>query len=152
METSVGGMKRIITETQMYKQFAAIDFKSFDKHIHLKLIYTAFQIIMRNIDFINNRNYGVAAAWKNMRLWHFIVDHFVNTPIRLSNGERYMKDCGVARGNYFTQLIDSIINYILITYIYLEQTASPPAYLKVMGDDSIAADIIRLILIGPQSP
>lgn len=139
LETAVGGMKKIISETQFYKHFTAIDFKNFDKPIHPRFIKTAFNILMRNVDFINYRNYGVAAAWKNIKMWQFIENYFINTPVRLSNGERYM-NCGVASGSYFTQLIDSIINHILITYIYLVQTGRPPAYLKVMGDDSIAAD------------
>jgi len=145
-ETAIGGMKRIINESQHCKFFSGIDFKGFDKSVQADLIYIAFDILMRNIDFVNYRDYGKADASRMMRMWDYIVSYFINTPIRLCTGERYQKSNGVASGSYFTQMIDSVVNYILITWIYLEQTGSPPKYLKVMGDDSLAGGDFQIDL------
>lgn len=145
-ETAIGGMKRIINESQDCKEFAAIDFKDFDKHVQAGLIRTAFNILMRNIDFLHYRDYGLSNVVGIFKMWNHIIEYFINTPIRTCDGNRYQKSSGVASGSYFTQLIDSVINHILITWLYLKQTGRPPKFLKVMGDDSIAGSDFKIDL------
>lgn len=54
-----------------------------------------------------------AGFHKPQLLWDIIVDYIIHTPIRFADGERHVKHSGVASGSYFTQLIDSIVNYIV---------------------------------------
>lgn len=105
-ETAIGGLKRIIHESISCKYFSAIDFKDFDKTVQRKLVHTAFDILMRNIDFVHYRDYGTANSISIIRMWYHIVDYFINTPIRTCDGQRFQKDAGVASGSYFKQLID----------------------------------------------
>lgn len=59
--------------------------------------------------------------------------------MRLCNGERYRKkNKGVASGSYFTQLIDSIVNWIVTTYS-LRSSGNTVEDIVVMGDDSLVA-------------
>jgi hypothetical protein len=145
-ETAVGGTYRLKNEMGNCKSFSAIDFSSFDKTVPVKLIKVAFDILLRNIDLINYREHGVADARRMLSMWDYIIEYFLNTPIRLCNGERFKKHSGVASGSYFTQLIDSIVNYILIVWVYIEQTGLPPRSIKVLGDDSVAGSDKKLDL------
>lgn len=138
-ETSVGGMKKILKETEKYKHFIAIDFKDFDKTVQEKIIRVAFDILMRNVNLVHYRDHGISNVRGILLMWDYIVDYFIHTPIRTCDGKRFRKHSGVASGSYFTQLIDSIVNYLIITWVFLTLTGKPPCYLKVMGDDSIAA-------------
>lgn len=136
-ETAVGGTRRLVTEMQGAGYYGAIDFSSFDKTVPACLIDAAFDILESNLDFVNYRHHGIADARKTVLMFDYIKDYFIRTPIRLCNGERYRKFSGVASGSYFTQLIDSVVNYILITWMCLEVLGDLPSYIKVLGDDSI---------------
>ena len=59
---------------------------------------------MYNIDFVHYKDYGVADARKNIKLFCFICDYFINTKIRLANGSWYKKSSGIINGSHFTQL------------------------------------------------
>lgn len=136
-ETAVGGVRKLIDEISGPGWYCALDFKSFDKTVPALLIEYAFKILSQNIDFGNYRWKGVARAKCMLRMYEYLKRYFINTPIRLSNGERYRKRSGVASGSYFTQLIDSIINYLIITWLCLETQGEFPEYLRVLGDDSV---------------
>lgn len=136
-ETAVGGARMISDQIGQYEHKAAIDFKSFDKTVPSWLIDVAFDILTSNIDFSHYDGYGVADARRNYFMLQYIKEYFKHTSIRLANGERYRKHSGVASGSYFTQLIDSIVNYIIMQWICLKQTGAYPGFIKVLGDDSI---------------
>nr|AGW51759.1 RNA-dependent RNA polymerase-like protein [uncultured virus]AGW51777.1 RNA-dependent RNA polymerase-like protein [uncultured virus] len=134
-----GGFKRLLARFLGFPEYHALDFKAFDKTIPAPLIRVAFDILLDNIDLIEYQDYGVANAKKMATMWAYIVNYFINTPIRLANGERYQKNSGVASGSYFTQLIDSVVNAILLNWIAIEQTGEYPSDYVTMGDDSIVA-------------
>nr|APG78238.1 RdRp [Hubei partiti-like virus 41] len=144
-ETAIGGMKRLTAEFNS-KFYVALDFKSFDKTVPAFLVKAAFDILSSNIDFENYRDYGVADIRKTSRMWEYIVRYFIHTPIRLANGERYRKHSGVASGSYFTQLVDSIVNYIIVVWCCLELEGCVPFDIKVLGDDSIFGTRHALVL------
>jgi len=134
-ETSLGGAMRLHRECNA-QWYCSSDFKSFDKTVPTWLIDTAFDILAMNIDFGTYADYGVANADCNWRMYNYIRNYFINTTIRLSNGERFKKRGGVASGSYFTQLIGSIVNYILVMWSSGRQGIMPH-YIKVLGDDAI---------------
>lgn len=138
-ETGTGGFRKLWRRFAKHDKFYCLDFKSFDKTVPAWLINHAFDILEYNIDFVHYQDYGTADARKNHRMWQYIRNYFINTPIRLCNGERYRKSQGVASGSYFTQLIDSIVNSIITNYWCLRLTGSAPADYLVLGDDSIVA-------------
>ncbi|CAH0386742.1 unnamed protein product [Bemisia tabaci] len=74
------------------------------------------------------------------------MNYFIRTPIRLCNGERYLKRAGIASGSYFTQLIGSVINYIILCWYFIKTYGRPPKYIKVLGDDSFVADDVPLVI------
>lgn len=66
-----------------------------------------------------------------------MVRYFIDTPCRLSNGERFIKHGGVPSGTCFTNLIDSMVNAIVMRYLVYEMTGRLPVADMVFGDDSV---------------
>lgn len=71
--------------------------------------------------------------------WDRMVNYFIHTPILMPDGYVYRKRTGVPSGSYFTQLVDSIVNYIVIQYCALRIFGKPieDGKLLVLGDDSL---------------
>jgi len=145
-ETALGGAIRLRRELAPYKHFLALDFTCFDKTVPKQLVDFAFDILGLNLDFINYRDYGVASAINSFRLFEYLREYFINTPIRLCNGERYRKCGGIASGSYFTQLVGSICNYVVVQYAVHRLTGSFCEYIRVFGDDSVCATKTRVDL------
>ena len=104
------------------------DFSKFDATISAKLISMAFSILKRQFDWQNS----------NINAWNEVVNYFIHTPILMPDGYVYQKHRGVPSGSYFTQLVDSVVNYFLIQYasIKLNGFGIPKNRVLVLGDDS----------------
>lgn len=106
-----------------------LDYSGFDSSVHPKLIDHAFNILKSHfvLDDVEEQT------------WQKIVWYFIHTPILMPDGYVYKKHQGVPSGSYFTQMIDSIVNYISVQYmsIRLSGQAIPSGRLYVLGDDSI---------------
>lgn len=114
-----------------------IDFSSFDTKVPAWLIHVAFDILRQNIDWsvfegekVSKRE---AQKWRNV--WDAMVWYFINTPILMPDGRMFRKYRGVPSGSWFTQMIDSVVNYILVDYLAACQDIEIRK-LKVLGDDS----------------
>lgn len=107
----------------------ALDYSKFDSSISARLIGKAFQILETWFSKEEREAMG----------WEQIITYFVCTPIVMPDGNLYTgKRHGVPSGSYFTQMIDSIVNTILIG-----AAANTLKFdlswrnLLVLGDDSI---------------
>ncbi|XP_017484547.1 PREDICTED: uncharacterized protein LOC108373198 [Rhagoletis zephyria] len=134
-ETGMAGCKKIY---QNFKgnYFLGIDFKSFYKTLPPWLIEIAFDVLSYNIDFVRYKDYGVARCNAMVDMFEQLRDYCIHTTIRMCNGERYIKHSGLASGSYFTQLIGSIANYLLLTYACMMNEVDVRSIL-VFGDDSL---------------
>jgi len=107
-----------------------LDVSGFDASVSPRLIRVAFRILRTWFGELSDTE----AYWFDKIQWYFI-----NTPILMPDGNVWVKHLGVPSGSYFTQLVDSIVNFILVQYLRLRDTGvvvSPKAVL-VLGDDSI---------------
>lgn len=111
-----------------------IDFKSFDTSPQPWLINTAFDILRENIEFTDV---------EGRSSFEYSREFFINTPIIMPDGRMWLKRIGIPSGSYFTQLIGSVINHIIISYIQLQ---SYGRFFKtyVLGDDSVFGQPIGL--------
>nr|APG78332.1 RdRp [Wuhan house centipede virus 8] len=138
-ETALGGARKITNRFSPYQNFVGLDFRKFDKTVPVWLIEVAFDILASNIDFVRYDDYGIADARRNVKMYEYIKHYFINTTIRTANGLRFKKSSGIASGSYFTQLIGSIVNYILCQWMCLELQGVFCKDILVQGDDSLFA-------------
>jgi hypothetical protein len=124
---SAGSMVDIFNDTRHLNGFVGIDFKGFDKSVPAFLIRDAFDILASNLNLTQG----------DRRVYNQLCDYFINTKIALSNGELWLKTSGVATGSGFTNIIDSIVNHIVLTWSSLRYYRHTPDYMIVYGDDSI---------------
>lgn len=110
----------------------ALDFSKFDSSVPRELIRVAFRILSTWFHELEDFD---KEAWK------VIQNYFINTPIVMIDGNLYTgKNHGVPSGSYFTQLVDSIVNYIIITAAMLKFNMHPhEKRIHVLGDDSVFA-------------
>jgi len=114
-----------------------LDFSKFDSTVPAWLIRKAFEILHANIEWETWDGKPVShkerTKWNN--IWQAIVWYFINTPILMPDGRMFRKYRGVPSGSWFTQLIDSVVNYIVVEYLTELQNTTPHS-LRVLGDDS----------------
>lgn len=135
------GSQRLYTEwLANYKDgeiLHGLDFSAFDSTVPPWLIHVAFDILHKNVDWLNWRGKPTSKRsrqkWKNV--WDGMKWYFINTPILMPDGCMFRKHHGVPSGSYFTQLVDSVVNYILVSYL-TECQQLEVRNLKVLGDDS----------------
>lgn len=84
----------------------AIDYSKYDSTISADLIRVAFRIL--------KTNFG-AMTESQEAAWSCVVKYFIHTPLVYLDGHIYRgKQHGVPSGSFFTQLIDSVVNVILL--------------------------------------
>lgn len=104
-----------------------IDFSKFDYSVQPWLIDEAFNILRENIVFNHPLDYAA---------FEYSIAHFTKRPVVVPDGHMWLKRVGVPSGSYFTSMIDSIANYIAITYMQLK-LYQRPFRTWVLGDDSL---------------
>ncbi|QKI28959.1 hypothetical protein 1, partial [Canna indica partitivirus] len=133
----LGGARKLRSEIKGYKNHLCMDYKGFDKTVSSQLIELAFSILLQNLDFTQYREQGTPDLERLVNMFTYIKHYFIQTPMRLYNGERYKKTAGIPSGSYFTQLVGSIVNWIITTYSFTKVVGRMPDYLRVFGDDSV---------------
>jgi hypothetical protein len=133
--------QRLYTEWSVHcregEKLHGLDFSAFDSSVPAWLIRTAFDILHQNVDWLNWRGKPTTKRsrqkWRNV--WDGMVWYFINTPILMPDGRMFRKHRGVPSGTWYTQLVDSVVNYIVVQYLTKCQGVAAKA-LKVLGDDS----------------
>lgn len=146
-DTTVEGIKSLNDRFRKGKnEYIALCYKNFDKHVPSLLIEVVSGILYPNIDFRYYEGHGIPDAMAMTRMYDAIFEYFIHTKVTLADGRQFQKHCGIPSGSNFTQLISSIVNYILINWAYYDQLGVPPDDLIVLGEHSIARGKGRLDL------
>lgn len=109
----------------------SLDFSKFDSTLSSEVITMAFKILK---------------TWFQMdeedeRAWKIVTDYFIRTSIVMPDGHLYTgKNHGVPSGSLFTQLIDSISNFLISQAVFLSCGIFVPTECHhVLGDDSVVS-------------
>jgi hypothetical protein len=116
----------------------AIDWSGFDSSVTPGLIEIAFRVLLDNFEITGPQLAEIDT----------IVNYFLHCGIVMPDGHAYVKRGGVPSGSFFTQLVDSVVNYLVITYLQLCDYCSETAgevlcevvipEKRVLGDDSLS--------------
>jgi len=108
----------------------SLDFSGFDSSVPSGIIHFAFRVLRSHF-----------AEWDEFheKAWNRLIGYFINTPIMMPDQSIWRKHGGIPSGSYFTQLIDSIVNYVAVQYAFLRSLGQPVEVekVKVLGDDSV---------------
>lgn len=143
VEIGTGGMTYVNEMIKNCKGNILVgDWRRFDKTVPAWLIRDAFKIVARHIDWTKVQD-AEGKIWpvresKSKVRFRRVVDYFINTPIQLSSGERFIKHGGVPSGSCFTNIIDGIVNAIVTRYVVYNLTGSLPLDDLYLGDDIVA--------------
>jgi hypothetical protein len=147
LETALGGMRYLDDMTRQLHNvnntvIAGLDWSGFDTTVPAWLIRDAFSVLKLSFRFDQIRSSDgriwPVTAKESERRWKKIVDYFINTTIRLPNGERYKKTSGVPSGSMFTNVVDTICNAIITRYCTFHTTQYLPKGDVYYGDDTYA--------------
>lgn len=116
----------------------SLDMTSFDSSIANSLIKVAFSILETWFD-PNQKVHSCTDEFNLSSIYGKIIHYFLYTPIVMPDGNIYKgKRHGVPSGSYFTQMIDSIVNVIIIGTVsskfHLNAKLSD---VQVLGDDAV---------------
>lgn len=121
-------------------KFLCTDYSSFDSSVPAWLIRDCFSVIEKKFDFSRiQTSYGIVETDPEVELRKFrkMVSYFINTPIRNSDGRRFLKDHGVPSGSMFTNIIDTMVNYLVSMSLCSDVFDNPPEWGIFFGDDSL---------------
>lgn len=106
----------IITRDMLYEKFGnkystyySLDFSRFDRSMHSSIITTAINILSSCF-----QGSGIAEN----RYWKFVRENVINTKILDYGGFIYRKKHGMASGDKFTSILDSIVSMLYGYYIF----------------------------------
>jgi len=108
----------IVSELETRFQYVySLDFSKFDSTVPARMIDDAFRVARTHLDLDS----------KEMDVWRRYVNDFIHSRIIAPDGNVYQKHKGVPSGSAFTSVIDSIVNLILVSYMWHRLTGHEPA-------------------------
>jgi hypothetical protein len=117
----------LFTYKSKHKYWTSIDFSHYDQSVQAWVISDAFDILRelfrQDADF-------------DETLWNVIKHDFIHKCLYGPGGKLYFSRNGVPSGSMFTQIIDTLCNFIMIeSYLISRQLDSSD--MVIMGDDNI---------------
>lgn len=138
MEMMKGGMTWINNEALNYRrqnpgsQYLMTDYSSFDSTVPSWIIRDCFSILEQKIDFESTDN-----PQHHRNLFKQVVDYFINTTVRNTDGRRFQKDHGIPSGSMFTNIIGTMVNYIVSKVTLRYKCGVYTDFEVYFGDDAL---------------
>lgn len=131
----LGAKLRVASYNNRYAY--STDVSSFDASMSAQMIVKAFEIISTWFDLEGEISTASGVTVRARDVWDKVVTYFITTPIVMPDLNLYKgKRHGVPSGSYFTQIIDSVINTIIVGTISSKFAMHiDREHLSVLGDD-----------------
>ena len=114
----------VVVEKQNHRNWLSLDYSKYDQSISDWLIYDAFEIIESAFTTIDDKE-----------LLEVVKNDFVNKVFIDGDQQLHHSTKGVPSGSMFTQIIDSIVNYLIIQTYMLSINSKFECI--IMGDDNL---------------
>lgn len=103
-----------------------VDYSNYDSSVPAWLIQAGFEVI--------EQAFHLNVELRNVL--HMIEHYFIHTPILLSTGTLFVKHHGIPSGSWFTNILGSLVNAMMMMYCNME-VGRKPIVMKTMGDDNL---------------
>lgn len=124
----IQGVPRLIDSfPDSYEQFVTLDWSGFDASVQVYEIELAFDLIESILDFPDQTTRLV---------FYYVKRLFISRKLAAPNGKLFLRLGGVPSGSYFTHLVDSVINWIRIQYLF-KVAGIPLIAVYTHGDDGL---------------
>uniref|UniRef100_A0A2V0RAS0 RdRp n=1 Tax=viral metagenome TaxID=1070528 RepID=A0A2V0RAS0_9ZZZZ len=107
--------------------YVTLDWSTFDSSVQPYEIELAFDLIRSMITFPD---------LETRLVFDYVRTLFLSRKILAPDGQLFLRYGGIPSGSYFTHMVDSIINWIRIKYLFKRINVTP-TFLKTHGDDSL---------------
>lgn len=128
--------------TKVRSYVYCLDWSKFDASVHEWEIELAFDLLKKMLVFPTPLS-ETAFEWSKL--------NFTHRKLAGPDGNIYFKHAGVPSGSYFTILVDSIVNYNRIMYLFHKVTGKFPPEVHTQGDDSIVKTDEKDELVHPEA-
>nr|BBQ05106.1 RNA-dependent RNA polymerase [Culex tritaeniorhynchus partitivirus] len=134
-EMMKGGMKWVNDQALWAKnkdpgaKYLMTDYSSFDANVPAWMIRDCFAIL--------RQKFNLTAAEANV--FRKCVSYFINTPIQFADKRRILKNHGVPSGSMWTNIIDTMVNFLQTRYCIYTLTRAAPLFDVYFGDDGLIA-------------
>jgi hypothetical protein len=122
----------VLSEFQTrFQRVYSLDFSGFDARVPARLIADAFDILSTWLD-IDDEDERILAR---------VIHDFIHSRIVLPDQSMWQVHRGVPSGNPFTSLVGSVVNLLVLNYMWIKTTgvALSADRVMVLGDDSVFA-------------
>jgi hypothetical protein len=124
----VTGVPRLIQNLpDDYEQFVLIDWSSFDASVQVYEIELAFDLLESMLIFPDHTTRLV---------FYYVKQLFISRKLAGPDAYMRLRYGGVPSGSFFTHIIDSIINWIRIKYLFRVANI-PITFIRTHGDDAL---------------